>query len=347
MKKLRLLFVGLILTSTAYALQPGTEDVFARVVDTGPALCCVVRIPGGHYFIYDAGHYLNQAQTFRKVTEIIPPRSAVDLLVLSHSDADHLGLVDEICNTYAVKRVIWSGWERDTATWRTASQAIRNEAATGACAVLDLCAAVLPRGQVYTLGAARVQMISGFCHPPSQWPLITDAERYNAGSIVCRLTYQGHAILFPGDEVGRHNGQAADTAIATEAYMIAGAGQIPLVSDVLIAPHHGADNASSTPFIRAVSPRFVIFSAGHEYRHPRATTARRYLNAGVALRNMYRTDFGDDEGPDEWSFGRVPGPADPVGDDDVDIALRQSGEVGVEYRDPANQHRHESLAAGH
>ena len=38
---------------------------------------------------------------------------------------------------------------------------------------------------------------------------------------------------------------------------------------------------SALPFIKAVTPEFVIFSAGHEYGHPRKATANRFLDAGV------------------------------------------------------------------
>ena len=121
--------------------------------------------------------------------------------------------------------------------------------------------------------------------------------------------------------------------------MIENADVIPIDSDILIAPHHGADNASSTSFIYAVSPEYVIFSAGHRFEHPRATVAQRYLDNGVSIQNIFRTDLGDDErDPNEedkeWSHGRQNGHRDPSGDDDVDILIRSNGTVRVEYRNP-------------
>ena len=47
---------------------------------------------------------------------------------------------------------------------------------------------------------------------------------------------------------------------------------------------------------------------------------------------MFRTDLGDDEGVKEWNHGRIPGHKDKARDDDVDILIRESGEVVVEYR---------------
>jgi competence protein ComEC len=108
---------------------------------------------------------------------------------------------------------------------------------------------------------------------------------------------------------------------------------INLDSDVIVAPHHGADNGSSAEFIEAVSPEFVIFSAGSDHEHPRASTAQRYLDAGVLLADIYRTDLGDDEGGDEWDNGRIAHNRDRSGDDDVDVLLHSDGSIEVAYSD--------------
>ena len=112
---------------------------------------------------------------------------------------------------------------------------------------------------------------------------------------------------------------------------------ISIAADVLIAPHHGADNGSSRCFIQAVDPDFVIFSAGHQYRHPRDATAQRYLNAPVSIppANIFRTDRGDDETEaDHWEpTGTISGCSDGRGDDDVMIVLRDNGSVSVAYRE--------------
>ena len=52
------------------------QEVFVRAVDSGAALCCVVRMPGDHYMIYDAGNYSGGGSlAFTKVQEIIPTGS--------------------------------------------------------------------------------------------------------------------------------------------------------------------------------------------------------------------------------------------------------------------------------
>ena len=57
----------------------------------------------------------------------------------------------------------------------------------------------------------------------------------------------------------------------------------PLV--ILKAPHHGSATSSTPPFLRAVQPRAVVFSAGHNNRfgHPAAAVTERYAAAGVEI----------------------------------------------------------------
>jgi competence protein ComEC len=341
-------------SSTAVCLEPGPRDLFVRVIDTGPAECCVVVIPAAQpegtpsYLIYDAGNYVDGGKlAIQKIQELIQPGSEVALMVLSHTDSDHLGAVPQICHDYKVRRIIWAGYKRTTSVWADAEKAIKEEVATDGCQEINLSKACLQEGKVYSIGEAKVQLVCGFCQPPKDWGKMTPAMQMNAGSIVIRVIYKGKAILFCGDDVGRKEDDTPNAPpIATEKYMLANRDTINIAANVMIAPHHGADNASSTAFITAVHPEYVIFSAGHmpTFCHPRATTAQRYLDCGVKLQNMFRTDLGDDDGEKEWSFGRIPGHHDPAGDDDVDIAINPEGKVQVEYRSEQNQKYHDKIS---
>jgi len=318
----------------AISLERGENDVLVRVVDTGPGLCCVVVMPGDHYMIYDAGYFqgLGERHCMDSVQELVPDDATIDLMVLSHSDADHLGVADEILDAYTVKRVLHLGYERSTRTWEDADRAIKLEKEREGCVDINLRYFEYPPGATYRFGDVFVTMVAGFHTPPAEWGPLNTSESRNAGSIVVRLYYKQRSVLFAGDTVGRHIGNPPDKCIAAEKFMVDNREVIPIDSDVLIAPHHGADNGSATCFIQAVSPQFVIFSAGHDYEHPRAAAAQRYLTNGVQLQNMFRTDLGDDEGGDEWSHGRVAGQVDPPADDDVDILLSEAGDVAVAYR---------------
>ncbi|MCI0719614.1 MAG: hypothetical protein L0338_11695, partial [Acidobacteria bacterium] len=83
------LVLALVLALPVAALDAGPDDVYIRVVDVGPGLCTVTKVPGGHYMVYDAGHWIGE-HCVRAVREIVHGED-IALLIISHSDGDHLG----------------------------------------------------------------------------------------------------------------------------------------------------------------------------------------------------------------------------------------------------------------
>ena len=318
------------------------DSLYVRVVDVGAGHCSVTRIPGDednhHYLVYDAGNYEDNGRTcLRGVEEVIPEGEEIDLLVLSHSDSDHLAAADRILGAYKTQRILWTGHQRqDTGTFRRVNGAMDLSRAQRGTTIIDLSLFEYPHGATYRLGEAFVTFIAGWSEPLPDWRLpLSSSEGRNSISVVVRVLFREKSVLFTGDTVGRHGGDPDEVCDAAEAFMVANSPGIPIDSDVLIAPHHGADNGSSACFIEAVNPEYVIFPAGHKYAHPRDVTARRYIARGVPVGNMYRTDRGDDEGSEEWPEGRRPGHKDPKGDDDVEIVVDRAAQLRVAYRSAA------------
>ena len=111
------------------------------------------------------------------------------------------------------------------------------------------------------------------CVPGEQWTW--DGVRFeilhsppppasaNEQSCVLRVAVGDQAVLLPGDVGIRGEYQMLDKT---------------LTSAVLLAPHHGSRSSSSYAFIRAVSPQWVVFSAGRhsQYGHPHPLVVKRY-----------------------------------------------------------------------
>jgi competence protein ComEC len=324
------------------ALEIDKDALFVRIVDTGAGLATVTRMPGDYYMVYDAGHWHHKDKTLASISDAIPNGEEIDLLILSHNDSDHLGIVPQLFKKYKIKEVIWSGLERpQVRTWQKARDAINKARDANITTVYNLKHDTINFGSTFHYGETMLTFISGFYAPPDHWDIKggkTSGEFRNAGSIVIRLSYKGKSILFTGDAVGRHSGDPDQNAlIANEKFMVENADAIKIDSDILIAPHHGADNGSSTAFIKAVSPEWVIFSSGHEYGHPRSKVGKRYLKFGVSKDKIFRTDLEDDErgepkgGDKEWDLGRKDGHHDKSHDDDIDILIKPNGEILVEY----------------
>lgn len=353
--------VGLsLLAASQAAAQSSADDAVIRVVDIGPGLCVVAAVPGGHGMVFDAGPQ-GGVRCQAAVRELLPGRR-LDLFVLSHSDIDHIGAVRAILGAQPAPHqadrenlaavIIHPGDPRGPAVTRM-RVTLDEQATAGAC-VYDLhrnnqppapCRrppagrqAVIGPGDSFAIGAARATFVAGWGDGnltvgPGDARLPNDAARFNVLSIVIRFEYGGHSVLITGDTLGRAQGNPATVCAYAERIMVGNAARVPIDSDVLIGQHHGADNSTSTCFIRAVSPTFVVFSAGHKFNHPRQATVDRLVANGVRLANIFRTDLGDNEGGTEMTTGSGRC-ADPVGDDDVEIRMpsNPARSLSVAYR---------------
>lgn len=318
-------FVAILVLNPASALEPGPNDVFIRVLDIGAGLACVIQLPGERYAIYDTGRWdAGGTPTFQGVQSIIPLGSTIGLLVQSHSDGDHVSATNEICENYVVERILHTGFPGTSGAWEDSMDAIREEVAGGALEI-NLSENLFLPGSTFRVGDAYLTMTFGLDRPRPHWISedgLDASEARNSISIVMRLEYDGKSVLFCGDTIGRGRDDPQDApAIAAEREMIENSHIVPLRSDVIIAPHHGGNNGSSAAFIAAVDPDYVILSAGHQHKHPREETVQRYLDQGVPLPNIFRTDLGDNEGGGEWPHGAT-AVVEPRGDDDIDILLR-------------------------
>jgi beta-lactamase superfamily II metal-dependent hydrolase len=312
------------------------NEAHLRVVDVGAGLCLVATAPGGHSMVYDAG---KDVPTCLSAVREIVPGDTIDLLVLSHSDADHIGAAKAILEAYKVKTIIHPGDDRenDLSALRTAI------AAESGANIWNLATRPLEFGRQFSLGDAKVSFVAGWsdgnatrAHGEKN---LTDAMRKNALSSVIRFEFGGHSVLLTGDTVGRFEYEPASKCEFAERIMVDNATTIPIRSDVLIGQHHGADNATANCFIRAVKPRFVIFSAGNLYGHPRQSTANRLVANGILPDNIYRTDRAGYEKPKsaksaQWIYKTYADCIDAKGDDDVEIHLPANpvAPVSVNYR---------------
>src|SRR5687768_9304183 len=80
--------ITLVVAALGASVSPANaQDAYVRVVDVGNGLCVIARAPGGQTLLYDAGH----SGTFcpDAVRELIGSRP-LDMMVLSHSDEDHI-----------------------------------------------------------------------------------------------------------------------------------------------------------------------------------------------------------------------------------------------------------------
>lgn len=100
----------------------------------------------------------------------------------------------------------------------------------------------------------------------------------NNASCVLQVSTASGSVLLPGDiEKG------------AEAWLVKHR-KPALVSDILVAPHHGSNTSSTAEFIAAVDPRHVLFPIGYRNRYgfPRPQVTSRYRDAGVTMLDSSR-----------------------------------------------------------
>jgi competence protein ComEC len=330
--------IGLATTMWVNGAYADPDGLYLRVVDVGAGLCVVAVTPDGHSMVYDAGR--GSKLCTDAVRELVPA-GKIDLLVLSHSDIDHVGATQDILEYAQVATIIHPGDPRGPAL-TPIRQAIADEGADE-WNLQDRGPAL---GQTFPVGEATASFVAGWprgndTRGPNE-PALDEAGRNNALSIVLRIEYRGHSVLLTGDTVGRPISSNDSLCRYAERIMVDRVDDIPLQSDVLIGQHHGGDNATSNCFIRAVRPQFVVFSAGHAYRHPRQSVADRLVANGVNPERIFRTDRGDQEPGTgrqrEWVTGSLIGCEDKPGDDDVEVVLPTEAASVVQVR-----YRHQSF----
>lgn len=231
------------------------------MVDVGQGDGMVIRGPSGHVIVLDTGKNGDPIVDYLRANGI----TRVDLLVLTHPHADHIGGADEIIEAVEVQRVLDPLSERASQTYE------------------KLLTSFEARGIPVLEGrrGRRVKLDEGIelllLAPPNPHIHGTRSDA-NSNSVVMRLTYGRISILFMGD--AEHE---------TEESVMAAAAEMPLGSTILKVAHHGSRYASHEAFLAMVQPKVALISCGkgNTYGHPAPETLERLAKHTP---HVFRTD---------------------------------------------------------
>ena len=206
----------------------------------------------------------------------------LEVVVLTHPQADHMnGLVD-VLDRFAVEQVIVNGVVNDTAGFRAFQDAVFKEGAS----------IHLPsRGDIIRIGEFELSVLwpgnqvglAEVWQPETGGTILGAATHQgdiNETSIVTRLTYGDFDALFVGDI-----GFSTEEALVADGVL----GKVELLK----VGHHGSKYASSAEFLDAVHPALGIISVGAQNRfgHPTQETLMRLDQVGARI---LRTDISGD-----------------------------------------------------
>ena len=231
------------------------------LLDVGQGDAMLITTPGNQRILIDGGPDLT---VLERLGEELPFFDrTIDLLVLTHSDADHVTGFPEIMRRYDVKKVLMTGAAKDSPIYSAFLDELR---ASGTQIIIAESTHDIDLG-----AGVRLDIL---------WPINSllgaQVKKSNNASIVAKLTWKDHEILLTGDIEER----------VEEALLKAG---LDLRADVLKVPHHGSKTSSSTGFLLAVQPKTALISVGQDNRfgHPRPEILARYEALGIPVR---RTD---------------------------------------------------------
>ena len=225
--------------------------------DVGQGDSALVVTPSGKHVLIDGGP--NRA-TLTALGRTMPFFDrTIDVIVLSHPHFDHLAAFPDVVRSYRIGRALLSGIAHDLPAYASFLAALRRQKTTilaaDPTADIDLGDGVLidviwPRGGLFG----------------------SEGEDVNNTSVVLRVLYAGHAILFTGDME-----EPAERAV-----LEAG---IDIDSDILKIAHHGGRTSTSTGFLLAASPDLAVFSFGipNRYGHPHPWVTRRLEHFGIPM----------------------------------------------------------------
>ena len=229
---------GLVLLVVYFAVD--TRQGFRFVaLDVGQGSGTYIRTDSGKEVVIDGGQ---NAQFIRSLSEerVFYDRY-IDMVILSHPDADHMGGFPELIKKYDIGLFVHNGETSDSGLYQEVQQRLNDRRV---------------RQHITKTGEELLQeqdLKIQVLHPGVHF-----SKERNDNSIVIRVEYKQYSFLVTGDigkEVEREIAQKYKNFIDV---------------DVLVVAHHGSKTSSDYDFVKQTSPQYAVISAGKDnrYGHP-------------------------------------------------------------------------------
>ncbi len=236
----------------APAATPTGGTLLAHVLDVGQGSALLLQHPEVTVLVDTGRHDRSDVVPALRARGV----SSLDLLVVTHPHADHVGQFDAVMAAFPVAEVWWSGSVATSATFGRAVAALEASSARYE----------EPRAPATTtVGPLTVDVVS-------PWPG-ADLRDLNDASLALRFSYGGFALVVTGDAES-----GAERRMAAQAPDL-------LAADLLVVGHHGSRTSSIPSFLDAVAPTVAVWSAGagNSYGHPHAEVIAALTGRGITV----------------------------------------------------------------
>lgn len=239
------------------------------VLDIGQGDAILFQTPDHHQVLFDGGP---GASVIDALARRMPPGDHdIDLVVLTHTDSDHLAGLVSVLKHYQVASVLTTGVQGNSATFRAWEDELRQ---------VQPAIIYAQRGVNTSVGKDFIfhelwpeKNLEGAAWTPAGKNGVGGANDTGvAGRVTC----------------GRSTAMmAADISSAVEMQLVQHPEEIQAA--VLKVGHHGSHFSSTTDFLMAVHPSLAVISVGqnNSYGHPSLSTLDRFERLKIPYR---RTD---------------------------------------------------------
>ncbi|MBU8757062.1 ComEC/Rec2 family competence protein [Priestia megaterium] len=232
------LIIGLGITFspiTSNAAAP--KSIKVHYIDVGQGDSIYIKAPNGEDIVIDGGNKGkgNAVVSYLKKQKV----DDIEVLISTHPDADHIGGLDEVINTFKVENVYAPKVSNSTQAYKDFLNAVKKK---------KLTIKTAQAGVKLPIKDVNAQIVG---------PVKTYAKSdLNDWSAVVHMAYKKNTFLFTGDAEAK-----------SEADMIKS--KKTLRADVLKVGHHGAKTSTSKNFLNVVKPKYAVISVGkNSYGHP-------------------------------------------------------------------------------
>ncbi len=258
------------------------DSLTVAFLDVGQGDAIFIESQDGKQILIDGGA---NAQVLRQLSRVMPfyDRS-IDMVILTHPDADHVGGLPAVLESYSVGYVLEPGVSSGSGVYKEFENLIKEKQIKKILAqqgvTIPLCnspKALLSENQTREVRPRGCDAYLEILFPVGD----VDVSEFepNTASVVLKLTHGENSFLFTGD-----------SPQSIEKYLVESFGDY-LDVDVLKLGHHGSKTSTSDLLLGFTSPEYAIASVGlnNSYGHPHQEVVDLLEKFEI---DLFRTDEG-------------------------------------------------------
>jgi beta-lactamase superfamily II metal-dependent hydrolase len=260
-----LLTLTLLFLLCSSSFLAAREEMEIHFIDVGQGDSILILTPNDKSILIDGGPSSASARIQRYLNQL--GLHSLDLVVISHTHADHIGGLRALIKAIPVRKLLDSGFANPSPAYEDILSYVK------AHNIEYILARSGKRIDIDKTRKIAIEVLA----PPKENFLSGTRSDVNANSVVLKINYNTISALFPGD-----------SEEPSEEFLL-GQKKDLLPATLLKVAHHGSRYSSTNAFLSAVHPKVAIVSCGrhNSFKHPNPEALARLSAVGATI---YRTD---------------------------------------------------------